>query len=168
MCWWLLSLSEPPNSSPDGLPRRSLGLRPRSRGQPPADEGLDMGGVRAVPLHREGGGEEDQAELGGRERVESASPPPPEPDWWVLAVLLCPGDTTEAVAAWARQGRAPVADRIHFYLHPHTNPVEAFAAWYAAGHQEPRTAEVEDFATFHKQFGWDLNNQVYRDAVAKA
>src|SRR3989304_2576741 len=73
MCWWLLSLSEPPNSSPDGLPRRSLGLRPRSRGHPPAEEGLDMGGVRAVPLHREGGGEEDQAELGGRERVESAS-----------------------------------------------------------------------------------------------
>ncbi|HKZ59140.1 MAG TPA: hypothetical protein VJ547_04740 [Candidatus Thermoplasmatota archaeon] len=97
-----------------------------------------------------------------------APPPPSEPDWWVLAVLLCPGDTTEAVAAWARQGRAPVADRIHFYLHPHTNPVEAFAAWYAAGHQDPRTAEVEDFATFHKQFGWDLNNQVYRDAVAKA
>ena len=46
--------------------------------------------------------------------------------------------------------------------------VEAFAAWYLAGLEDPRTAEVEDFATFHKQFGLDFNNQVFHDAVASA
>jgi hypothetical protein len=96
-----------------------------------------------------------------------APPVPSRRLWWILAALLCPGDSTTAVVEWARSLRAVDVDRIRFYLHPATDPVAAFAAWYAAGFENPMTAEVEDFATFHKQFGWDFNNQVYRDAIAE-
>ena len=93
---------------------------------------------------------------------------PSSPAWWLLAVLLCPGDTTGAIAAWAKAIRGPVSDRVRFYLHPETDPVAALAAWYNAGLPDPLTAEVEDFKTFHQQFGWDYNNQVYRDASTHA
>jgi hypothetical protein len=97
--------------------------------------------------------------------AKGVPPPPSARGWWILAVLLCPGDTTEAVAAWARDLRAAARERIRFFVHPDTDLVRAFTSWYAAGLEDPLTAEVEDFATFHKQFGWDFNNQVYRDAV---
>jgi hypothetical protein len=100
---------------------------------------------------------------------DAAKPPPAAvpPAWWILAVLLCPGDTTKDVVAWARGLREVEVERIRFYLHPDTDAVAAFREWYLAGSKDPKTAEVEDFGTFHKQFGWDLNNQVYRDALAE-
>jgi hypothetical protein len=96
-----------------------------------------------------------------------APPTPATPLWWVLAVLLCPGDTTTAVVEWATALRGSGGDRIRFYMHPDTDPISAFAAWFGAGLADPLTAEVEDFASFHQQFGWDFNKQVYRDASTR-
>ena len=88
--------------------------------------------------------------------------------WWLLAVLLCPGDTTEAVSAWARSVKDFDAERVRFYLHTGADPVACLTAWHAAGLPNPATADFSDFADFHKQFGWDFNNQVYRDATLEA
>ena len=97
----------------------------------------------------------------------SAPPKPATRLWWMLAVLLCPGDTTTAVAAWAAALPGAGDDRIRFYLHPETDPTSALAAWHGAGLADPLTAEVEDFGSFHQQFGWDFNKRVYRDAKAQ-
>jgi len=88
--------------------------------------------------------------------------------WWLLAVLLCPGDTTEAVSAWARSTKGLEGERVRFYLHTSADPVACFAAWHASGLPNPVTADFSDFTDFHKQFGWDFNNQVYRDATLQA
>lgn len=90
-------------------------------------------------------------------------PTPPPEGSWILAVMLCPGDDTASVAAWAATLHPSLVDRIRFYHHPDTDLVAALTAWYAAGLPDPLTAEISDFASFHKQFGLDFNNQVYRD-----
>lgn len=87
------------------------------------------------------------------------------PRSWMLAVLLCPGDDTALVAAWASSIPAGERDRVRFYHHPDVDLTGAFEAWYAAGLADPRTFEIQDFKTFHKQFGRHFNDQVYRDAT---
>jgi len=88
--------------------------------------------------------------------------------WGLVAVLLCPGDTAATVVAWLGGLRGAEPDRVRFYVHPGTDLVAALSPWFASGWDDPFTAEVEDFATFHRQFGWDFNNQVYRDAAGSA
>lgn len=88
------------------------------------------------------------------------------PKSWIVAVLLCPGDTTVDVAGWTAQLAPRDRGRVRFYLHTDTDPVAAFQGWYAAGLEDPRTATVRDFKSFHKVFGWDFNSQVYQDARA--
>jgi len=85
--------------------------------------------------------------------------------WGMVAVLLCPGDTAVEVVAWLGLLDDADTERIRFYVHPRTDLVEALAACYGAGRGDALTAQVEDYATFHKQFGRDFSNQVYRDAV---
>lgn len=87
------------------------------------------------------------------------------PSSWLLAVLLCPGDDTTHVAVWTRSLPAEDRDRVRFYHHPDVDLHEALAAWYEQGLEDPRTFEVRDFKTFHKQFGRHFNDQVYRDAT---
>lgn len=85
---------------------------------------------------------------------------------WMVGVLLCPGDGTETVARWAVALLEADRERVRFYHHPRVDLVAAFAAWYAGGLPDPVRAEVSDFKSFHKRFGWDFNNQVYRDATS--
>jgi hypothetical protein len=87
------------------------------------------------------------------------------PNSWMLAILLCPGDTTGQVAAWAKKRRSKDRDRIRFYAHPGVDLHDALAAWYAAGLPDPRVDEVKDWKQFHKAFGLDLNDQIYADAT---
>lgn len=82
---------------------------------------------------------------------------------WVLAVLVCPGDTVEAVARWAAELPAEALQRVLIYLRTDVDTVAALAPWYAADLPNPYTADFTDWAGFHKQFGADFNNQVYRD-----
>lgn len=88
------------------------------------------------------------------------------PKSWMVAIVLCPGDDTGDVAAWAKSLSAGELERIRFYLHGRTDPAKAFSEWYRAGLGDPKTADMEDFNSFHKVFGWDFNNQVYGDALA--
>lgn len=86
---------------------------------------------------------------------------PEEP--WFLGVLLCPGDGTQEVASFVADQPPEDRHRVHFYVHPDVDLVDAFRSWYAAGLADPATSEVEDFPTFHTRFGRHFNLQVYED-----
>ncbi len=101
-------------------------------------------------------------------RTFEAYPPDQLPDpaalqSWLMGVLLCPGDRTEEVAAWAKALNVEDLDRVRFYYLSGVDLVEALRAWYAAGLPDPRTADVEDWGSFHHEFGWDHSNQLYQD-----
>lgn len=85
------------------------------------------------------------------------------PGSWFLAALLCPGDTTETVAAWATGYPADDLDRIRFYDHPDTDPATAYAAWNDAGLGAPLRDTVADFPSFHRRFGNHLNDRIFLD-----
>lgn len=84
------------------------------------------------------------------------------PPSWLLAIVLSPGEDTDAVALWTASLPRRLRGRVRFYLLPGVR-ASAFRAWYAAGLDDPFTAEVRDWPSFHKQFGADLNLQVYLD-----
>ncbi len=90
---------------------------------------------------------------------------PSLPRSWLIGVLLCPGDDTRVIADWASSLPAPEVGRVRFYHHPDLDLVAALEAWYDAGLPDPRTSEVWNYKTFHKQFGRHLNDQVYRDVT---
>lgn len=85
---------------------------------------------------------------------------------WLVGILLCPGDGTEAAAAWASKLDPADIDRVRFYFLPDVDLVDAFDAWFAQGLPDPVTAEVDDWGSFHRTFGMDHSNQVYRDVKA--
>lgn len=89
------------------------------------------------------------------------------PASWLAAVLLCPGDDTDAVASWARQLPRAQLERIRFYCHPEVDLYEAFAGWRKAELPDPVTKELSEMSlkAFHKTFGLDLNIRIYRDAA---
>lgn len=87
------------------------------------------------------------------------------PRSWLMAVVLCPGDDTVAVARWATGLSGDDVDRVRFYHLPGVDLVGALEAWYGASLPDPRTADVEDWASFHREFGWDHSNQVYEDVT---
>lgn len=82
---------------------------------------------------------------------------------WFLAVLLCPGDDTEAIAAWASRLKLEDLERVRFYLHPKADLETAMDAWLKAGLELPPAVVVRDFAAFHKVFGKHLNDRVWQD-----
>lgn len=86
------------------------------------------------------------------------------PKSWLVAVLLCPGDDLQTLAAWALGLEEKDWRLIRFYHHPGVDLVEALTPWYAAGLDDVRADEVRDFASFHRLFGNDLNDQIYSDA----
>lgn len=83
---------------------------------------------------------------------------------WLLAVLLCPGDRTDEVAAWAKGLPGRAAERVVFYLAPGVDEADALRGWAKAGFLQAATSTVKDWPQFHKRFGRDFNDQVYRDA----
>lgn len=86
------------------------------------------------------------------------------PPSWLLAVILCPDDPMAAIADWTRGLAATQRERVRIFFHPDCDLVSILAPWYEAGLEDPRADEVRDFASFHKLFGNDLNDQIYADA----
>ena len=92
------------------------------------------------------------------------SPPPASrPQSWVLAVLVCPGDTLAAIAPWVRRLPPRDRERVYVFFHPDADRVAALEAWYAVGLDDPITSLAHDFKTFHKAFGARMNLQTYLD-----
>jgi hypothetical protein len=95
--------------------------------------------------------------LGSRD-LEAWSPPAS----WMLAVMLCPGDDTKAVTAWARENRVDFS-RVHFYLHPKTDPV-ALQAWHEAGFPTERAdSDVDSWKRLHQLLGLALSDRIASD-----
>lgn len=90
-------------------------------------------------------------------------PPNHRPKSWILAVLVCPGDSLAEVAPWVRGLPARDRERVYLYFHPETDRVAALAPWYAAGLDDPPVSLAHDFKTFHKSFGARMNLQTYND-----
>ncbi|HEV8360300.1 MAG TPA: hypothetical protein VGR28_07600 [Candidatus Thermoplasmatota archaeon] len=84
------------------------------------------------------------------------------PARWLLAVILCPGNGTEALAAWLRQHDAD-PDRVMFVLHPATDAVAALTGWYAAGFGDPVACEARTLKEFAKPLGQFVNDWIYAD-----
>lgn len=87
----------------------------------------------------------------------------PDARSWLVGVLVCPGDALEGLAVWASRLEEADLRRVRLYFLPGSDPVKALSAWYGVGLPDPYTADVEDWAMFHKRFGLDLNNQIYLD-----
>lgn len=83
-------------------------------------------------------------------------------DSWLMAVLLCPGDGTEALAHWVRE-EARDPRRIVFYFHTDTDPRSALGAWQAADLPVHATWTIDDWKQLHKHFGAAWNVRVYDD-----
>lgn len=92
-------------------------------------------------------------------------PRAPLPGSWAMAVVLCPGDGTEAIADWARRLPRPDArDRIWFYEAPGVETKGAYKAWVAAGHDPDVLRDrFEGWREFNRLFGNDLNERIWRD-----
>lgn len=81
---------------------------------------------------------------------------------WMLAVLLCPGDTTERLATWAAK-RDIDTGRVHFYLHPETS-WGALETWHEAGYPTDQVDDdIDSWERLHRLFGLDLSEQIYKD-----
>ncbi len=91
------------------------------------------------------------------------APPVSRPRSWVLAILVCPGDTLAGIAPWVRRLASRDRERVYVYFHPDTDQVAALAPWYKAGLDDPITSLAQDFRSFHKSFGARMNLQTYLD-----
>ena len=82
---------------------------------------------------------------------------------WVLAVILCPGDTTLELVAWMHGARAD-PERVVFFLHPETDAVTALHAWYEAGYSDPVAHEAKTWRQLASPLGRFVNDWIYADA----
>jgi len=89
-------------------------------------------------------------------------------DSWFLGVLLCPGDSTNELVAWARTLSRPRLARIRFYFVDGTRLAATLSGWNEAGLPDVPTFKVDDFASFHKLFGRHHADVVYQDAMRAA
>lgn len=87
---------------------------------------------------------------------------------WILAFVICPVDDLRAIVVWLGKQSSTARRRVRLYAHPDVDLVKVLKPWYAADLEDPRVAFVTDFASFHKRFGNDLNDQVYADAKGGA
>lgn len=84
------------------------------------------------------------------------------PRSWLLGAVLCPGDSTEPLAAWAKDHDVDPS-RVHFYLHPDT-PWSALLPWDDAGYPTDQVDDdVDSWTRLHRLFGLALNERVVKD-----
>lgn len=96
--------------------------------------------------------------------LTSARLPGTPPRSWMLAVVLCPGDDTKRLAAWALRLRPADQDRIDFYEPQALPQVDAvYGAWTEAGLPDPNRFPVDDLAHLNRLLGLDLNRRILRD-----
>ena len=101
-------------------------------------------------------------------RPDELASPERLPASWVVAVLLCPGDATAAIASWVRRLPSIARSRIWFYEAPGIDGAWAYAAWKDAGLGNPLADPFSGFLEFNKLFANDLNEQIYQDHRPKA
>lgn len=87
------------------------------------------------------------------------------PKSWAMAVVLCPGDTLEAVAAWAVQHQAD-GNRFLLFHAPGVDLRTALAPWREAGYGLPLLVEVEEWLDMARILGQHVNNTILRDHMA--
>ena len=90
------------------------------------------------------------------------------PASWFIAVVLCPGDDTQAITAYVREHGLD-ASRVHFYLHPDTR-LSVLSAWAEAGLPLDRVdtagrsgRPIGDWQSLHPLLGLHLNNRILAD-----
>lgn len=84
------------------------------------------------------------------------------PRSWIMAAIVCPGDSVEEVAAWTlRNGHD--ADRVHFYYHPDVDARGALAAWERAGFRLRHTWPASRWNDIHPHLGRAWNAVVHDD-----
>lgn len=83
---------------------------------------------------------------------------------WAMAVVVAPSSGLAALATWARRAGRDADERIRFYLLPNVPIARAFAPWYAARFDDPRTADARNWRALHPSFGLFFANTVYVDA----
>lgn len=83
------------------------------------------------------------------------------PESWFMAVIVCPGDDLEHLAAWMTKHGG---DRVRFYLHRDASPRQ-LAPVKNAGHglRHVRPERYTAYGQLHKRLGWDLSDQIYED-----
>lgn len=87
---------------------------------------------------------------------------------WFMGILLCPGDTTDVIAAWAKARPAADLERVRFYFHVGTHQRDAMSAWVRAGLPDPLFDEgLAAWGPFHKLYGGHHALQAYHDFVAR-
>lgn len=94
------------------------------------------------------------------ESLPSAGDLPPS---WLVAVLLCPDDTTELVAAWTKRLPPALRGRVWFYEAPGIDATRAYDGWKKAGLGNPLADPFTDFLDFNRLFANGLNEQIYQD-----
>ncbi len=86
------------------------------------------------------------------------------PPSWMLAVFLCPGDNTEALAKWAAKLGPARMTRIYFYEPEEFGRLaETYAAWIREGLPDPIRRRAHGFKELNRLLGVDLNTMVLRD-----
>ena len=87
------------------------------------------------------------------------------PTSWFLAAILCPGDTTDSIAAWAMQLKPGDWVRIVFYEAEgvEAQADEVFRGWTAKNLPDPVRRRVAGLEELTKALGRDLNRRILRD-----
>lgn len=81
---------------------------------------------------------------------------------WVMAIILCPGDTLQQAADWAVKHRADGERFILFHIRG-VDLRGALAPWRDAGYGLPLLVEVETWLDMAGVLGQHINNVILRD-----
>lgn len=87
------------------------------------------------------------------------------PRSWMLAVVLCPGDDTHRLGAWAAKLGPARHARIIFYEPDELDATadQAYAGWNRHPLPDPIRRRVRDFKEFNRFLGTDLNIRILDD-----
>lgn len=86
----------------------------------------------------------------------------PLPRSYAIAVVLCPGDDTQALATFAGQHKLP-SDRFYFFYAPGTDIKSALRHWLAADRSVLYSFEIHDWKGLNQKFGAFWNACVHDD-----
>ncbi len=100
--------------------------------------------------------------LSKRLRPEQLQGEPRLPQSFVVAVVLCQGDQTGEVAAFAK-ARNVSPDRFYFFYTIGTDVRAALAGWTAADLPVLYSFEIKDWKGLNQKFGAFWNNWVHDD-----
>lgn len=86
---------------------------------------------------------------------------------YVVAVVLCPGDSTKKLAAFAAKHKLD-PDRFHFYHPPGVDPIAALRDWRTAGFHVHSIEEVDKWGPVNQHFAAHWNHVIHDQLCKKA